>query len=809
MSIRGITIGVGLGLFVASATYFNDAVIRQSMLIGHHLPVLVFGVAALLLLAVNPVFRLRRCGTGLSTGDVAVAIAIALSACGWPGNSFYRGFAAVVALPAHWVKTQPNWISAQVMSHVPGGAGALVPEHVRRPAVLARTLLDSADQPDTLAGILWQRLLPPEQEVVREVAESEQPSRPALRSLTSALNRMLIDATLLKAVADTDVILPHDLQLQLDVAVTGQLGTFDQVRLNRQILAYVMPDHIVPLPRGEGMLFQGGRSDTAVHDMLWGLTGKPMESGGGHVPWRLWWPTLWLWGGLALCLGIAALCLAMIVHPQWSRRELLPYPIVRFVQEISRTEPGRAWPTIARHRGFWCAVAVVVGVHVINGLNVWFPQVPSISLTLDLSAMQQLFPNMSRVFGSQAYFTPRIYPAVIAFAFFLSTATSFSLGIAHLMLMILGGALLARSIPIERDYLGGSKVNMMGFGSFLAMFCIIVFVGRRYYFNVAASMIGFKRDDVTPAYAPCVAWFMILALAGAVGVLYAGGLPIPLGMALVGLIMLLWLVMSRISAETGLFLVKPAWLPVGVVTALIGFEAMGPTGYIAMALGTIIIVGESREALMPFLTNGLRISEIAGPNEAGRVAPWMAAMIVVSLLVAGVVVLNLQHRRGLSAADQHATIRLPTLPFHELAKSISNARSEQSFDRAVTASGTDRLALIQIAPDAVGWASLGFVLVMTTAAARLRLPWWPLHPVAFLVWGTWPMFVFSFSFLLGWLVKAAVLRISGSRGFHLVLPVAIGVIFGDILASLIWSIVGAVHYAATGVTPPTYHVFPY
>ncbi|NJL32158.1 MAG: hypothetical protein HC898_11345, partial [Phycisphaerales bacterium] len=36
------------------------------------------------------------------------------------------------------------------------------------------------------------------------------------------------------------------------------------------------------------------------------------------------------------------------------------------------------------------------------------------------------------------------------------------------------------------------------------------------------------------------------------------------------------------------------------------------------------------------------------------------------------------------------------------------------------------------------WAGLGLSLVIATALARLRLPWWPIHPVMFIFWGTYP-----------------------------------------------------------------------
>ena len=108
MTWRGILLGVLLGLFVASFTYFNDHVVAQTFLIGNHLPAIVFGSALVVLLVVNP--ALRALGSliegrgaaahaetpgwrwGFSAGEIAVAMALGLAVCAWPGSNLLRYF---------------------------------------------------------------------------------------------------------------------------------------------------------------------------------------------------------------------------------------------------------------------------------------------------------------------------------------------------------------------------------------------------------------------------------------------------------------------------------------------------------------------------------------------------------------------------------------------------------------------------------------------------------------------------------------------------------------------------------------------
>jgi hypothetical protein len=108
----------------------------------------------------------------------------------------------------------------------------------------------------------------------------------------------------------------------------------------------------------------------------------------------------------------------------------------------------------------------------------------------------------------------------------------------------------------------------------------------------------------------------------------------------------------------------------------------------------------------------------------------------------------------------------------------------------------------------IRFAFAGAVLYLGCAIARVRLPWWPLHPVIFLVWGTLASSLFAVSFLLAAGIKFAAVRAGGERAYRRLLPLMIGLIAGDLLSALGGVAAGAVYYFGTDSPLPPYQVFP-
>ncbi|MFA7236592.1 MAG: DUF6785 family protein [Phycisphaeraceae bacterium] len=578
---------------------------------------------------------------------------------------------------------------------------------------------------------------------------------------------------------------------------------------NRRVVESFAGGAIAGWPEGDGLLLANGDDDPFVVDTLVrGWDGarwlRPWE-----LPWRAWWPTLRLWGGLALLMGVISLCLVLVVHPQWSQRELLPYPIVRFVDELTVPGPYGWLPLIARNRLFWIGLVGVMFIHLVDGLHAWFPAVPEIPLSFNFWGLGDIMPNAVKVNGAYGLFGARLYPSIIAFAFFLSTEVSLSLGLSMFVWVFLGAILLSNGVPLENSGESVTLGSMLRTGAYLGSAMMILYVGRRYYTQLLGGMLGMKRHAETPGYAVTAARVGAVCTALAVLLLKVwAGLDWQIGVLVIGLILLMMLVITRINAETGAFFIQSAWMPIAVLTGLLGMQGLGPEAFVVTAMVSIIIAVDPRELITPFLANGLKMAEDVGGIAPARSTRMIGAMVFTGFAAALVATLIFQYNKGASVSDGWARETVASMSFNLTSQQLSAMSAQGSLADSVNLRGWEHFTHASVNGKAVSWLMIGLALVVLCAVARLRLPWWPLHPVIFLVWGTYAMAVTAFSFMIGWAIKATVMKFMGTRGYRKVLPLMVGVIAGEVVAAIGWALVGAAYYFITHTAPVGYSILP-
>ncbi|MEI7835388.1 MAG: DUF6785 family protein [Planctomycetota bacterium] len=523
------------------------------------------------------------------------------------------------------------------------------------------------------------------------------------------------------------------------------------------------------------------------------------------VPWSHWTGPLSWWLPIILLIAVAVTCLSLIVHEQWSRRENLRYPIASVASAIiSGQVPGSDTP-LRSNRLFWLGLLSILALRVINGLAVWYPErVISIPMTFDFTPLAQLWPAMKNVQVWPSPFFIQVFPTVIAFAFFLASDVALTLGLTQLGYTILLCVLAERGISVGGNdtITGTSIISWQMFGSWLGTGLMILYLGRNYYANLLQRCFTRPGGDYT-------VWALralFLAGLGLAAIFMRLGLDWPLAFLTVALLLLVFTVASRISAESGLFHIEANWNALGVLAGLFGLSAMGPKALVAVGLISVMLTSDYRECLMPYVTNALKICD------TNRVRPakvgWTGMGVFALALAAAVpVVLMANYSKGAPQTDSWAFDSLPKVSFDFASNAVTTLQNSDQLELSKGLSGLERVTHAAPQPRFLWAAGLGLLGVLVLSKLRLQWMWWPLHPILFVVWGTYPVGQFSASFLLGWIVKSTVRRLGAGSLYSRLKPLMIGVIAGDLIGGLMFMIVGAIYYMVMKVQPPNYWIF--
>ena len=532
-----------------------------------------------------------------------------------------------------------------------------------------------------------------------------------------------------------------------------------------------------------------------------------------NVPWSGWAKPLKVWLPLIVLTAVCVICMSLIVHRQWASRERLRYPIVELTNALIAQEEGKATPPVLRNRLFWVGFAVVFCIHVVNGIATMYPDdMNKIPLTFPMSQIGQAWPKLAKASMAWRLLSPTLWPTVVAFAFFLASDVSFSLGMTQVISVPMLAALTIAGIDVSFDYMEGGPPSWQLFGSFLGIGVMLAYMGRRHYWNVLKQALTFRRQEGVGRYAGWACRIFLLAAVGFILVValpqFGIGLDWPFAVLFFFLIMLMFLVMARINAESGLFFIQPYWQPLGVMLGLFGAAALGPGAIVILGLLCAVLTIDPRETLMPFVVNGLKICDDQKVRP-GRVGLAAGGTYLAGLALAVLVVFWASYNYGAPRQDGWAYKSVPVMPFKAGSKHIAQLEYSGQLDAARDKGPIERVTTMGPNPKFLWAVGIGVALVLVCSILRLRYTWWPIHPVIFLVWMTFPLSHFSHSFLLGWLIKAGVTKFGGGRAYRRAIPLMIGIIAGDLLGGLVFMAYGAAYYFTTGtLLDKVYKIFP-
>ena len=197
------------------------------------------------------------------------------------------------------------------------------------------------------------------------------------------------------------------------------------------------------------------------------------------------------------------------------------------------------------------------------------------------------------------------------------------------------------------------------------------------------------------------------------------------------------------------------------------------------------------------------------PSWTGPRCAWGApaavglVAVLVGLGVATCATLYWQYNEGAIKVGDGWSLNVMRWPFDNGAQLQRRLTALGRFGEGAPPAPTGFARFTQAIPHRAGmvafFSSLGLVLLFTFC--RIRWTRFPLHPVIFLVLGSYQSQYLGFSFLIGWLIKHSVVKYGGAHLYTRLKPLMIGLIAGEMMAGVITMLIGAVYYYVTGEPP--------
>ena len=690
MTIRSVLFGLFFAATICAVTYFNDALLRQSLIVGNHMPIVVYGPILLFLLFINPLlsaisdrFSVPGFLKPFSAKELSIVIALALASCCVPYSSFLRLLPNLVMLPHHYARTEPGWTWKE----------------------------DDGTRKDILTTYLPEAMTPDME------AEGPDPLNSFVRGMSQ-----------------TD-------------------------------------EHINPL----------------------------------EIPWEAWLVPLVFWMSLFLALSIALAGLAVAVHKRWSEQEHLAYPVVEFTQALLPEEGGRL-SSIFRNRLFWIGTVCVIVFHVNNYLYEWYPhyflRIPRV---FDFGALRRTFPTLVSG-GGWGLFYVKVYFSFIGIAYLIAADVSLAVGLGPFVFRYLGGVLRDYGIPVGSGTRFAPRIDRgVVYGGYIGMFLAMLYTGRHYYLNLVRRISWLPSNEDIPEAAVWGGRIFVVFISFFVAILALIGLDWQLAALYALLMVVIFVVMGRIIAETGLFFIAPYLYPCVLIYSVFGQKAIGPQSLMILFVVTCGILIDPRETLMPYLVNGVKLADDCKAR-IGRAMVFSVVAIGLGLLVATPLTLYIHYDKGVNWNDGWASRMVPKFAPTEVARIRRELTAQGKLEESEQTSGFSRF--LSPSPHRAGTIAFLFGLggVLLCMAGRLRFAKWPVHPVIFLVWGGWAGYQTAWPFLIGGGLKLATVKYGGAKAYHRMKPLMFGLIAGDMLAGIGITVFGICYYFVTGEVPKHYLV---
>lgn len=502
------------------------------------------------------------------------------------------------------------------------------------------------------------------------------------------------------------------------------------------------------------------------------------------IPWSAWLPVLAQWTVFILLVYTALFCIANLFADQWVVNERLNFPLLQPPQLLAEAyDQGRLW-AFFRNPYLLVGLSLPLLLHGLGGLAAHFPAVPALPTEILVGSY---FPS-SGVLSGFAKVKLYIYPAFIGFAFIATRQVSLSFWLFFLFACLLSGLLQISGLRITDSALGTlfgptivqpAETQVIGAG--LVFVCFILWLARSSLRQALVGLCSGREEAGEAGWMPGRHALLGTVLSLAALCLWS----IAWGMGLVSAVLLYvsffmaMLLVARIVCQGGVPYCSFNTAPGDTILTLFGSRPLGSVGLVlGMSLQKMLFV-DVRESLLPSLFHAEKIGERS--HGRGALALTVLIALVLAVAVSFISMLYLAYHYGLQELDMDWATRTTQTVYANSKRLLEAPQSPSHW------------VLIFVAA--------GAAVMLALILCYYLLPWWPIHPLGYLLAYSSAIRLLWFSFLVGWLCNALCQRYGGNFLYRRVRLAFIGMIIGDFLMGAIWALVSLESGIAYQVLP--------
>ncbi len=484
---------------------------------------------------------------------------------------------------------------------------------------------------------------------------------------------------------------------------------------------------------------------------------------------RAWLPVTAVWTGFVLVLLWVMQCINLLIRKQWTDNERLSYPLVKMPLELTATQPfgtSSMEVPLFRNRLFWIAFAIAAAIDIVNSLNYYFPTVPPI---LAAGSGKPAFDIhnflVDKPFSAIGWTPVTFYPFVIGLGVMLPMDFLFSSWFFYIVWKLQSVVALAMAWDADPRM---PYANYQALGAYIMFFVSSIWLSRPYLKQVWKCAVGAKAtldDSDEPMRYRWAIVGLVVGVAALVGFSMLLGMTWWVALVFFFLYFAIALAITRMRAEMGtpvhdLHFTGPDW----TLTDLFGPHNLA-SGNLAVFSMFFWFNRAYRCHPMPFQLEALKMADQTGPKREMR--KWVGALLLagaVGMIAAFWAILHLTYIHGNPRFGSEAWNRYAT--WGTTPKPPNNA--------VAGAMG-------------VGFVFAGFLQVM-----RSTVTWWPFHPLAYAVSGSWEMNLLWMPLLIAWITKGILLKFCGPRTYTSAMPFFYGLILGQFIPGSLLNIWGMI-----------------